>query len=163
MTLHPKVAFHNISAFSISMSKTFAFHFTQHSKTANLCIQFSSLFAHLFTSNSFCPSWISGRERMRVENIDLNKRMLPDPGAIHCNSWSLLGCASDWATEAQILLVKRGDLDYMVLNPCPAEPGYTLFCKQCRSRSVGFFRSQLIWICTVCHQVCKFIKTVWIK
>ena len=23
-------------------------------------------------------------------------------------------------------------------NPCPAEPGYTLFCKQCRSRSVGF-------------------------
>ena len=22
--------------------------------------------------------------------------------------------------------------------------------KQCRSRSVGFFRSQLIWICTVC-------------
>ena len=25
------------------------------------------------------------------------------------------------------------------------------FCKQCRSRSVGFFRSQLIWICTVCH------------
>ena len=26
-------------------------------------------------------------------------------------------------------------------------------CKQCRSRSVGFFRSQLIWICTVCHYV----------
>ena len=24
-------------------------------------------------------------------------------------------------------------------------------CKQCRSRSVGFWRSQLIWICTVCH------------
>ena len=24
-------------------------------------------------------------------------------------------------------------------------------CKQCRSRSVGFGRSQLIWICTVCH------------
>ena len=23
--------------------------------------------------------------------------------------------------------------------------------KQCRSRSVGFWRSQLIWICTVCH------------
>ena len=28
---------------------------------------------------------------------------------------------------------------YIVLN-----------CKQCRSRSVGIFRSQLIWICTVC-------------
>ena len=24
-------------------------------------------------------------------------------------------------------------------------------CKQCRSRSVGFWRSQLIWICIVCH------------
>ena len=24
--------------------------------------------------------------------------------------------------------------------------------KQCRSRSVGFFRSQLIWICTVCKE-----------
>ena len=24
------------------------------------------------------------------------------------------------------------------INPCPAEPGYILFCKQCRSRSVGF-------------------------
>ena len=42
-------------------------------------------------------------------------------------------------------------------NPCPA------FFKQCRSRSVGFWRSQLIWICTVCHQVCKFIATIWIK
>ena len=42
-------------------------------------------------------------------------------------------------------------------NPCPAEPGYTLFCKQI------FWRSQLIWICTVCHQVCKFIATIWIK
>ena len=29
-------------------------------------------------------------------------------------------------------------------------------CKQCSSRSVGFFRSQLIWICTVCH-------SIWIK
>ena len=35
-------------------------------------------------------------------------------------------------------------------------------CKQCRSRSVGFRRSQLIWICTVCHSVCEFIST-WIK
>ena len=35
-------------------------------------------------------------------------------------------------------------------------------CKQCRSRSVGFWRSQLIWICTVCHSVCEFISTTWI-
>ena len=51
----------------------------------------------------------------------------------------------------------------LFVNPCPAEPGYTLFCKQCRSRSVGFWRSQLIWICTVCHQVCKFIAKILIK
>ena len=37
------------------------------------------------------------------------------------------------------------------INPCPAEPGKPCLCKQCRSRSVGFWRSQLIWICTVCH------------
>ena len=37
------------------------------------------------------------------------------------------------------------------------------FCKQCRSRSVGFWRSQLIWICTVCHLVFEFIATIWIK
>ena len=30
-------------------------------------------------------------------------------------------------------------------------PDIPCLCRQCRSRSVGFFRSQLIWICTVCH------------
>ena len=30
-------------------------------------------------------------------------------------------------------------------------PDMSCLCKQCRSRSVGFFRSQLIWICTICH------------
>ena len=30
-------------------------------------------------------------------------------------------------------------------------PDMPCLCKQCRSRSVGFFRSQLIWIFTVCH------------
>ena len=49
------------------------------------------------------------------------------------------------------------------VNPCPAEPGYTLLYKQCRSWSVGFWRSQLIWICTVCHSVSDFISITWIK
>ena len=35
--------------------------------------------------------------------------------------------------------------------------------KQCRSRSVGFFRSQPIWICAVCHSVPEFIPTTWMK
>ena len=37
----------------------------------------------------------------------------------------------------------------VLLNPDMAD-----LCKQCRSRSVGFWRSQLIWICAVCHSVC---------
>ena len=36
-------------------------------------------------------------------------------------------------------------------------------CKQCRSRSVSFWRRQLIWICTVCHLICEFVSTTWIK
>ena len=49
-----------------------------------------------------------------------------------------------------------GSLTLVLLNldrPC--------FCKQCRSRSGG--RSQLIWICTVCHSVYDFMSTIWIK
>ena len=51
-----------------------------------------------------------------------------------------------------------GILTLVMLNPDIA-----CLCKQCRSRSVGFWRSQLIWICTVCHQVCEFIATIRIK
>ena len=61
------------------------------------------------------------------------------------------------------LFMIRVQVFFVHINPCPAEPGYTLFCKQCRSRSVGFWRSQLIWICTVWHQECKFIATILIK
>ena len=39
------------------------------------------------------------------------------------------------------------DLTLLLLNTtCSA-----CLSKQCSSRSVGFWRSQLIWICTVCH------------
>ena len=41
------------------------------------------------------------------------------------------------------------------------KPDIPCFCKQCRSRSVGL-KSQLIWICTVCHLVSEFISTIWI-
>ena len=36
-------------------------------------------------------------------------------------------------------------------------------CKQFTSRLVGFWSSQLIWICTVCFWVCEFILTIRIK
>ena len=41
-------------------------------------------------------------------------------------------------------------------------PDIPCLCKQCRYRSVDF-RSQLIWICTVCHSVYEFVSTTWIK
>ena len=34
-------------------------------------------------------------------------------------------------------------------------------CKQCRSRSVGFFRSQQIWICTVCIKYLNLYQQPW--
>ena len=42
-------------------------------------------------------------------------------------------------------------------------PDMPCLCKQCRSRSVGFFRSQLVWICTGCHSVHEFVSRTWIK
>ena len=52
-----------------------------------------------------------------------------------------------------------------ILTPVLLNPDIPFLCKQCSSKSVGFwrFRSQLIWICTVCHEVCEFISTIWVK
>ena len=49
------------------------------------------------------------------------------------------------------------------LNPSLAEHGMPCLNKQCRSRSVGFWRSQLIWICTVCHYIYEFLSKTWIQ
>ena len=53
----------------------------------------------------------------------------------------------------------------LLLNPSLAEHDMPCLSKQCtcRSRSVGFWRSQMIWICTVCHQICEFLSKTWIK
>ena len=48
-----------------------------------------------------CPSWISGREGMTIENIpwsNLYERMLA--GVEPATSWSTVGRAPNWATEA---------------------------------------------------------------
>ena len=42
-------------------------------------------------------------------------------------------------------------------NPSLAKHDMPCFSKQCRSRSVGFWRSQLIWICTVI----KYVNLLW--
>ena len=41
-------------------------------------------------------------------------------------------------------------------------PDILCLCKQCRSRSDGFW-SQLIWICTVCHSVWELMSIISIK
>ena len=51
-----------------------------------------------------------------------------------------------------------------LLNPClMLNPDKPCLCKRCSSRSVGFWRSQLIWLCTVFHPVCEFVATIRIK
>ena len=52
---------------------------------------------------------------------------------------------------------------YIILTLVLLNLDIPCLCKQCRARSVGFFRSQLIWLCTVCHSVFEFISTTWIK
>ena len=60
----------------------------------------------------------------------------------------------------QYKMIHKG---WHVFNPSLAEHDMPCLSKHCRSRSVGFWRSQLIWICTVCHTVCEFIATIQIK
>ena len=48
-------------------------------------------------------------------------------------------------------------LTLVLLNPI-----IPCFCKQCRSRSVGF-RSQLTWIYSVCQLEFEFVSITWIK
>ena len=54
-----------------------------------------------------------------------------------------------------VFFVSKGNLffplDSTNLTLVLLNPDIPCLCKQCRSRSVGFWRSQLIWICTVCH------------
>ena len=65
--------------------------------------------------------------------------------------------------------IKEDTLFHYLFHCCPTgmisiltlvllNPDIPWLCKQCRSRSVGFFWTQLIWICTVCHYLCEFIE-----
>ena len=48
---------------------------------------------------------------------------------------------------------------YDTVNHFLAEHYMPCLSKQCRSRSAGFLRSQLVWICTVCYQICELDMT----
>ena len=107
----------------------------------------------------------TGSGFLRRKNSDLEYPALKDRQKsnledILVEGWSLC------FTSAIIIQVCFGvtywnffNLTLVLLNP-----DIPCICKQCRSRSVGFWRrSQLIWICTVCQAVCEFILTTWIK
>ena len=66
----------------------------------------------------------------------------------------------DWKIQKapSLELWDNADLTLVLLNL-----DILFLCKQYRSRSVGFFRSQLIWICTICRYICEFITTIWFK
>ena len=57
----------------------------------------------------------------------------------------------------------RHALYHLSLTLALLNPNISYLYKQCRFRSVGFIRSQLIWICTVCNSVCEYVSTTWIK
>ena len=62
--------------------------------------------------------------------------------------------------QSMIIRVHHTFLRRIIFNPSLAKHDIPCLNKQCRSISIGFFRSQLIWICTVCHSVCEFILII---
>ena len=58
-----------------------------------------------------------------------------------------------WPTVecAEFVPVFSSETDKQILILALLNPDIPYLCQQCRSRSVCFWRSQLIWICTVCH------------
>ena len=60
-----------------------------------------------------------------------------------------------FVTKHETWRKREVSLTLVLLNP-----DIPSLSKQCRSRSVGFWRSQLIWICTVYQQECELITTI---
>ena len=68
--------------------------------------------------------------------------------------WKLLGWTGIQTCGLWVLsdtLLTGLWLIMLSINPSLAKHDMPCHSKQCRSRSVSFWRSQLIWICTVCH------------
>ena len=118
--------------------------------------------------------WKGENDWTKYFTINLDGRMLPDPVGIKpTTSWSLVRRASDRATVPNFLdiwilsqrgvLLKRRLCFSWTLSPDNANPDMPCLCKQWWSRSVGFWRNPLIWICTVCQSVCEFVSTILIK
>ena len=110
-------------------------------KVSYNCIDSWSLPSFLFTASSTHYGHVSadsGRERMTGEEMESRCVVLDDKqdSAIYLN-----------AENTGYFLEEH--LPFFLLTLVLLNPDIPCLCKQCRSRSVGFF--QLIWICIVCH------------
>ena len=78
-----------------------------------------------------------------------------------CSGLSVLICRVSTVIWSKRISQKYSGstIEYISLTLVLLNPDVPCLCKQCRSRSVGFWRL----ICTVCHSLCEFIATIWIK
>ena len=99
---------------------------------------------------------IQTHKHLTILNLKYSK--IPQSRPLKIRTTSLLRADFFLSKMVYFLIIAYSILTLVLLNldiPC--------LCKQCSSRSVGFFRSQLIRTCIVCHLVCEFIVTIWIK
>ena len=90
-----------------------------------------------------CPSWISGRERMKIfHDVSPRKNVADQAGVKPANSWSPVRCTFNWVTEDGFKSLTLSLPQGIIIG----------FCKQHRSRWDGSM-SRLIWIYTVWHSV----------
>ena len=82
----------------------------------------------LLSETDNCPSWISGRERMTLENISWSistkECCRPRQGFEPATAWSPVRCASNWATEAStwdLVIRDKNVLSWTMDYPCPDE------------------------------------------
>ena len=68
-----------------------------------------------------------------------------------------------WCLGLDVILISSVPVHILFLTFVLSNPDMPCLCKRCRSKSVGFWRSQLIWIYTVCHSVFECVSTTWIK
>ena len=108
--------------------------------------------------------WRGDNERLFNEAPYIHKLNLVSNGiwTLDFMIWSQMDASIIWIlySYGAVLDVKPvcSEARY-VLNPCPAESGYTLPLQTVQIQ----ISRLLIWICTVCHSVCEFISTIWIK
>ena len=143
------------SRLEISRTKDYNWHISETYCTAWVILCTSS--SMTVQSSKFCsfPSWLRNYNSnssplytfdwLKVKFYTSIKSRVGIPVGPFSLPWSQK--IDILPTFDDIVGIIRNKLTLVLLNP-----DIPCLCKQCRSRSFGFWRwSQLIWICTVCH------------